>query len=638
MRVSVFPNINATRNLPEIVDVDSILEWIQSGSLGGIAEAVEKIRGTENKDVRNILKGDLPSIVFAGECTTPVPVTDRNTGEIYDSYRKDRSLSKHSGLCIVDFDKIERLDELKWEVMTIPQVYAAFVSPSGDGLKVLFRIPDNIERHKGHYKTILAFLRTRFPHLKPGINIDPTSANIARVCYVSHDPEIYINRDATIWDKYEQVDEPDTPVVAVKGSGLTDFSKLQIAARMIDLAEDGTKHSTLVKAAYLMGGYITSGTVQEEDARKMLRDRIKARNPESLEKAHQTIEDGMEEGKRKPIFEIERIEEEFQLEALDKKFVDRDRGFVFLEDRDEANKRLDDVLENGIKVGSPLGLPEIDDFFVMKENTFSVVLGHAGTGKTTFVYWVAVVAAIKLGWKWIIYSSENESYQMKRQLISFILGKPANEGSKRQVAMARALIDKHFYFIRTDKSYSIFEMLNFGKVLCKHDPQIKGFMIDPYNSLVPDYENEGKRLNPYEYMIRALTEIKQFSRKYCSVYVSAHSTTDSRRAGKPDEDGYTKRPFKAEIDGGSMWDNKCDDFYVIHRHVHHPSDWRFTEIHVDKIREYESGGKMTRGADIPKIKLSGGVDFVGSDGVSPLRDWRHVYFGGPGVQKNMNFN
>ena len=88
------------------------------------------------------------------------------------------------------------------------------------------------------------------------------------------------------------------------------------------------------------------------------------------------------------------------------------------------------------------------------------------------------------------------------------------------------------------------------------------------------------------------------------------------------------------VHGGAMWANRVDDFYAIHRHIKHAIDWNLTELHIDKIKDYDTGGQITRGDDAPKLKFWNKADFVGSDEVSPLKEWR-MYFFGEGKQTHL---
>jgi len=637
MNVSLFTDVSHVSTPPSKIPVEVILGSISSGE-GGLDLLIQKIRETAPEN-RRPLKKQLGSIVFSGYCGKAIEKVNKTKGNKYLSYREDKSLTEHSGLCVVDLDHLgtsEDVAEWKEKFAELDTVFAAFVSPSGDGLKVVFKIPANIGKHRGHYRALINGIRAEFPELTSK-NLDSTSINESRLCFISYDPDIYINEMSSEWTEYQELEETgevDNATITM-GSGLTDYDKLQTAAKMIDHAKDGYKHTTLVKASYLMGGFITSGHVDEEEARQMLRTRIAAKNPTDLHGAYKTIDDGLREGKKKPIYEIEKIEQEFEIEISRKKYKDENRGYTFLIDRNETDEKMMDYIINGATMGLPVGLKELDDYFRFKENNFSVFLGHDNVGKSTLVWWLTVVSAIKYGWKWIIYSPENDIPKIKKNLIDFVLGRNSQEAkSMKQIEMAKALIDKHFYFIRKDEIYDVFQVLEFGRVLCDADPEIKGFMIDPYNSLSLDYKGKGKGLSAYEYHMRAISEMRVFAEKYCTIYVNAHSNTDSRRAGKPDEEGYTTRPYKSEIDGGAMWANRVDDFYAIHRHIKHAIDWNLTELHIDKIKDYDTGGQITRGDDAPKLKFWNKADFVGSDEVSPLKEWR-MYFFGEGKQTHL---
>lgn len=627
MQVSVFADVKKVTRPPTKVHVDKVLERIRTGG-NGLSELVGRIR--KNDGNRDELKKQLGAIIFSGYCGNGIEKTNRVSGGKYLSYRDDASLTEHSGLCVIDLDHLGSVSKWKEHFSSNKHVYSVFVSPSGDGLKVLYRIPADIDMHRAHYRAIIDDLQGL------GLKVDSTSINEARVCFISYDPDIFINKDAKVYEKFmvEDTEEHDEDAVK-KGKGLTDFEKLSIAARMIDNAPHGHKHRVLIKASYLMGGYVASRFVREDDARKMLRDRIKAKNPSDLELAYNTIEDGLEQGKSKPIYEIEEIEKEFKISLLREKYQSEDRGFTFLIDRRETDRKMMDILRNGVTQGKPVGVSTLDNHFRFKENNFSVFLGHDNVGKSTLVWWLATVAAARHGWKWIIYSPENKIEKIRINIMDYVLGKKANTASEAQIAIARKFVDEHFYFIRKDKIYSVYDILEFGRVMVDADPSIKGFMIDPYNSLALDYKNKGAGLTQYEYHMRAISEMRVFSETHCSIYVNAHSVTESRRLSA-DENGDIPRPYKSHIDGGAMWANRCDDFYVIHRQVKNPETWQFTELHADKIKDIDEGADLTRGEDeAVKLQFWNMADFVDPDNrKSPLKEWRQHYFG-KGEQKTI---
>lgn len=623
MIVSLFKDYKSVTNPPLKVDITTILNRVKNGHH---KEIIDNIRKEPDKKKRSELKKKLPCVVFSGVLGKGISKTNKQTGNSYISYREDKSLTEHSGLCVVDLDDLG-YDDVKLSTykktlsQLFPSILSIFISPSGNGLKVVFRIPQNIKSHRSHYKAILADLE------KEGCEVDSTSINEARLSFESYDPDIYINLEATEYTDFILEEEAplEAPLVApLQQNNLTDYRKLSIAATMIDNAPDGFKHHTLIKAAYLLGGYISSGIVDEREAVEMLRKRISAKNIDDKDGAFKTIDDGIAKGKLKPIYEIEEIENEFKTYLSRKEFEDDERGFSFLSDSGKIDKMLEEYLVNGEQEGLPTNFKQLDSHFRFKPNSFNVILGHDNVGKSFMIWFLATVASCLHEWKWIIYSPENKTHRIKKQLIDFVLGVKAEQVSKVKFNKAKKFVDQHFYFIRKDKEHTIFDLLNYGAVLCEKDPKIKGFMIDPYNSIALDYKDKGQGLSAYEYHLKAATNMRIFAEKYCSIYLNAHSVTGSRR-GQLDADGILKRPRKDDIEQGGLWANRCDDFIVIHRKVKSEDEWMFTEIHVDKVKDVETGGGVTY-ADPIKLKLMYFSEFVDEDGKSALESFRKDFF------------
>ena len=194
--VTIFKNIRDT-DTPFYRPVLSILDRIRTGSSKDI---VKKIRQEKSKSVRNDLKKSLPAICFSGKFFK----------------RNDDSLIDHSGIICLDFDGYESQKSLQKDKEIISKdkyVFSVFISPSGDGLKVLVKIPPIPEDHMLYFASLAKhFSSDRF---------DNTSKNLSRVCYESFDPLIYINKDSSIWDiiidpEYSEVtryrDMPTIPI------------------------------------------------------------------------------------------------------------------------------------------------------------------------------------------------------------------------------------------------------------------------------------------------------------------------------------------------------------------------------------------------------------------------------------------
>jgi len=179
--VTIFRNIVDT-DTPFHRTVDFVLKRIKDGKS---KELVKRIRAERNKNERNELKKGLPAVCFSGEFNK----------------RNDKSLVQHSGIICLDFDGYDSKKELRAhkEILSKDRfVYSAFVSPSGNGMKVLVRVPADADNHVNYFNALQKHFDS--PHF------DKTCKNLSRVCYESWDNAIYINDNSSLWDK---IDEPE---------------------------------------------------------------------------------------------------------------------------------------------------------------------------------------------------------------------------------------------------------------------------------------------------------------------------------------------------------------------------------------------------------------------------------------------
>src|SRR5438094_365940 len=119
--ITIFENIYSDK--PHYKPVDYALQRIRTGKSKA---RIEEIRSTLDKSKADTLKRQLPSICFSGKFTE----------------RKDEKLIEHSGYIVLDFDNVQYLDEKMAEICEQSFVYAAWLSPRGNGIKALVKIAD----------------------------------------------------------------------------------------------------------------------------------------------------------------------------------------------------------------------------------------------------------------------------------------------------------------------------------------------------------------------------------------------------------------------------------------------------------------------------------------------------------------
>lgn len=182
--ITIFQDIKQT-STPFFKTVNVVLDRIKSGKS---KDLIVQIRKEKDKTTRNIIKQQLPAICFSGTFNK----------------RQDSALLEHSGFICLDFDGYATAKDMKEEKDALSKdkyVYSVFVSPSGDGLKALVKIPKDPDNHKNYFNSLEKHFNSKY--------FDKTSKNLSRVCYESYDPNIFINEESETWtivDDYEYVE------------------------------------------------------------------------------------------------------------------------------------------------------------------------------------------------------------------------------------------------------------------------------------------------------------------------------------------------------------------------------------------------------------------------------------------------
>jgi hypothetical protein len=177
-KISIFRFLYESKDVPYIVTIEKALDRIKNGAKS--KDVINKIRSSHNNDEIQKLKLSLPCYVFSGEFKE----------------RNQNGLINHSGLCILDFDKIPSNEELlkcKENLKNIDSVLSVFLSPSGKGLKAIIKIPiaDKLT-HPRYFKEFQKKYDLEY--------FDISNSNVDRVCFESYDPDIYINWNAVIFE------------------------------------------------------------------------------------------------------------------------------------------------------------------------------------------------------------------------------------------------------------------------------------------------------------------------------------------------------------------------------------------------------------------------------------------------------
>ena len=531
-------------------------------------QALDRIRNGKSNTLVSEVRGgnkekkkELPVVCFSGEFSS----------------RSDEALFEHSGFIVLDFDHVD-VDATKRSLATDDYIHSCWTSPSGQGVKALVQIT-HPERHRDHFRALIKYFERTH-----GLDLDESGINESRACFESYDPDIIIKDSSRKFGAFtSEHAEAQTPTN--EAYDYTDYMKLNLAARMIRNAQDGEKHKVLVDASRLCGGYIAAGRMEEEEVVRVLFREISKRDIDSESHAMNTIRDGIEMGKKMPIRDLIDNEKSIQREML---INDGDMSFISSDDEDF--RFIDDYANGKIELGLKTGDPKLDEFFRYKKE-FLIINGHSNVGKTTTALYLIVNSTVQHDWKWILYSSENNTWSLKMTLMEFAMDKKVDDMTYAERKASFKWVNQNFTIINNSQVYSYSDLLLFVEKIMRQQ-HIDAVFIDPYNSLKIDMGNSG--ISTHEYHYESASEFLTFSKaNNIAVWLNMHAVTEAQRRKGPD--GLPVAPYAEDTEGGGKFVNRADCFLTIHRKVQatDPNIRKMSELHVRKVRETKTGGQPT---------------------------------------------
>lgn len=191
--------------IAEYHNLDTIFDYIKNGKVKSL---IEEIRDCSTKDEKKKSKSKLPQILFNGRFHS----RDSNCFHSFSDY-----------MCL-DFDGFEsdiNLEEIKGTLIKDEYVIAVFVSPSGNGLKVIIKVEDRlIHTHERYFFGAKEY----FDKILEGF--DTACKSMTHGCYLSYDPDIRI-KDETEANAFNILADIPKPLHKKSTLKLTDLSKKQ---------------------------------------------------------------------------------------------------------------------------------------------------------------------------------------------------------------------------------------------------------------------------------------------------------------------------------------------------------------------------------------------------------------------------
>jgi hypothetical protein len=582
MICTIYKNIFSKE--PHYITIDKALERIKEGKS---KEKCTEIRTIFDKDRANQLKCNLPSVCFSGKFVE----------------RTDNKLIEHSSYIVLDFDGIDLIDEFKETLSKDKIIHAAWVSPSGTGVKALVKIADG-KKHREHFQALMI----KYP------SIDRSGINESRVCYESYDPDIYINPNSQIFTRTHKVEKV---IEATRVEGQQDiFIKiLKWLSNKGNAFQTGERNIFIFKLASACCRF----GINESECIDLCSFEFGSDNTFTNTELVRTVRSAYKRSSNTfntAFFErdilTDRITNSEVKIVIDEDIYDPDikpKDVIFGED---VKDRALNIFTNGYEAVRPIGIDELDEFFKFKKGEITLLSGIGNYGKSSFLKYYLLYRVVVLGEKFALFAPEdNPAEEFYHSLTEIYLGcdltpRNYNRPSIEIYERYYDFISKSIFFVYPKEIAPTPDYIKerFLELIIKE--KINGCIIDPFNQLANDY---GKRSD--KYLESFLAECSRFA-QINDVYFTIVAHPKSLRK----ETGHKNYPCPDVFDiaDGAMWNNKMDNILIYHRPNHQEDPTSpICELHTKKIRRRAVGKKGVLSFELDWKKrryLFNGIDYL----------------------------
>jgi hypothetical protein len=195
INVSLYTSLSS--KISSSVSLISEIEKIKNGTYKQIILPCRKAF-KENKEVYKSLKQKLPAITFCG---------------VFKDAHKTENLIVYNNIVIIDIDNLsdEDLNELKYRIFNDRFVLSCWISPSGNGLKLLIRVNSSAALHKFTFDRIVDYFNAEY-----NIEIDICGSDVCRLCFISYDENLLLKNNCDVFPISE--DDWLLPLITADGA------------------------------------------------------------------------------------------------------------------------------------------------------------------------------------------------------------------------------------------------------------------------------------------------------------------------------------------------------------------------------------------------------------------------------------
>ena len=193
INIELFPKVNF-RNKHSVQSLERLLKWATSNETlkQNTCAYIQWLKDNPNATKQEKSQKKVfyfPAVTFGGTFT--------GTGTAKD-------ISVMSGLGVLDFDHIKNLPEVRQKLENDSHTFLLFISPSGDGLKVVVK-HDLIDPLKWQYLYFefeayyLQIFKGVLDISGKQLGTDPSGKDISRMCFLPYIEDLYMNDNSILW-------------------------------------------------------------------------------------------------------------------------------------------------------------------------------------------------------------------------------------------------------------------------------------------------------------------------------------------------------------------------------------------------------------------------------------------------------
>lgn len=216
--VSVFANVSPS-SFKGHFTTDDILKTIRSEKFKAPTEYLRSLKnaevaktykaGKQDEQSRLVKPGHFYGVTWSG---------------LFEGGKKANNLQAHSRLMCMDVDGLttDQINALCKQLRTDEYTHILFVSPSGNGLKLIVKIDlQQPDEHKSFFRQLSDYLHDSYGLTRKGDvpkgekpQIDPSGSDVSRLCFLPYAPDAYHNENSEIMPLLEEYKPTAQPLKA----------------------------------------------------------------------------------------------------------------------------------------------------------------------------------------------------------------------------------------------------------------------------------------------------------------------------------------------------------------------------------------------------------------------------------------